>query len=321
MVMINAVTGPVDSSTLGFTLTHEHVCSVSAGFWQAWPELFGGREAFLDQVSAELAEAKQEGVDTFVDVTTIDLGRDIRLIREAAERSEMTIIACTGHWLDPSRSMSARTVDELTAFFTREIEEGIEGTDIRAGIIKVANDDPGEEGRQLTEFGEKVLRAAARAHLTTGVPITTHAGARNRWGENQADVFEDEGVDPSRVYIGHSDDTDSMGYLTGLLKRGYWIGLDRLPFGSFFAPTFEERADVAAALVAEGYGDKVCLSHDFPLGLGLAPTDRWEGFRGGNPDGILFIQRKFLPALRDRGVTDAQIDQLTRENPRRYFEG
>ncbi len=325
MAMINSVTGPVDSADLGFTLTHEHVCSVSAGFWQAWPELFGGREAFIEKVSAELAEVKAGGVDTFVDVTTIDLGRDIRLIREVAERSGLRIIACTGHWLDPSRTMQARTVEELTAYFIREIEEGIEGTDVKAGIIKVANDDPGDAPLprpQLTSFGEKLLRAAARAQKATGVPITTHAGARNRWGDRQVEVFEDEGVDPSRVYVGHSDDTDSMSYLTGLLQRGYWVGFDRLPWGNLRAPlSVDERATTVASLIEQGYESQMCLSHDYPLGLGLAPTDYWETARAANPDGVLFLSRKFIPLLREKGVSEATIDRITRENPRRYFEG
>jgi phosphotriesterase-related protein len=295
---------------------HEHLCSTSPGFWQAWPGLFGGREAYVEKCVGILKQAKQEGVETFVDVTTFDLGRDIRLIREVAEKSGVNIIACTGHWIDPSRSMNARSVEELTEFFTMEIQQGIEGTDIKAGIIKVANDEPG-----VTEFGEKVLRAAARTHKTTGVPITTHSHAKLRLGEPAAKIFEEEGVEPSRVTIGHSDDTDSMGYLTGLLKRGYWLDMDRLPFGVFFPPTFEERVGVITELVRQGYADQIMLSHDFPLDLGLAPTARRQAFQAANPDNILFITRKFLPALREKRVTDEVIRTMTVDNPRRFFDG
>ncbi len=316
MATVNSVLGPLDTSKLGFSLMHEHLCSTSPGFWQAWPGLFGGREAYIEKCVGILKQAKQEGVDTFVDVTTFDLGRDIRLIREVADKSGVNIIACTGHWLDPSRSMNARTVEELTEFFTMEIQQGIEGTDIKAGIIKVANDEPG-----VTEFGEKVLRAAARAHKATGVPITTHTNAKLRLGERQAAIFEEEGVKPSRVTIGHSDDTDSLGYLTALLKRGYWLDMDRLPFGTFFPPTFEERVGVMTELVRQGYANQIMLSHDFPLDLGLAPTARRQTFQASNPDNILFITRKFLPALREKGVADEAIRTMTVDNPRRFFDG
>ena len=315
MSTINGVLGPIDSAGLGFTLMHEHVAAGSAGVWQAWPELFGGREAHIDRVAGILVDAKTGGLRTFVDVTTIDLGRDIRLIRDVAERSGVNIIACTGHWLDPSRSMAARTVEELTALFVKEIEQGIEGTTIKAGILKLANDDT----PRLSRFGEKAARAVARAHLATGVPITTHAGAKLEIGFRQAEVFEEEGVDPRHVIIGHSDDTDSMHYLTGLMDKGYWVGLDRLPMPD---PPFDVRAGTCAALIERGYADQLILSHDYPLGIALAPTayreQEWEPM---NPDGIQFIQKRFLPGLRERGVSAAVCEQLTVDNPRRFFEG
>ena len=315
MSTINGVLGPIDSADLGFTLMHEHVAVASAGFWQAWPELFGGREAYIERTAGILAEAKAGGVQTFVDVTTIDLGRDIRLIRDVAERSGVNIIACTGHWLDPSRSMAARTVEEMTALFVKEIEQGIEGTTIKAGILKLANDDT----PQLSRFGEKAARAVARAHLATGVPITTHAGAKLEIGFRQAEVFEEEGVDPRHVIIGHSDDTDSMHYLTGLMDKGYWVGLDRLPMPD---PPFAVRAGTCAALIERGYADQLILSHDYPLGIALAPTAfRDKEWGPMNPDGIQFIHKRFLPGLRERGVSAAVCEQLTVDNPRRFFEG
>ena len=315
MATINGVLGPIDTTALGFTLMHEHICCASAGFWQAWPEQFGGREHYIETRAAILADAKANGVDSFIDVTTIDLGRDIRLIRDVAERSGMNVVACTGHWLDPSRSMAARTVKELTALFVKEIEQGIEGTEIKAGILKLANDDT----TQLSRFGKKACQAVARAHLATGCPITTHAGAKLEIGFRQADVFEEEGIDPSCVIIGHSDDTDSLHYLTGLMDRGFWVGLDRLPMQD---PPFDVRADTCAKLIELGYADQLVLSHDYPLGISLVPTiferDNW---RAMNPDGILFIQRRFLPALRERGVSEEVCRQLTVDNPRRFFEG
>ena len=235
MTLVNGVLGPIDSRTLGVTLMHEHVCSASAGIWQTWPELLGGREPFINRAAGILEQARREaGIQTFVDVTPIDLGRDVPLMQEVAQRSGMQIVACTGHWLDVSRTMAARSIEELASLFTREIEEGIEFTQVRAGIIKVANDIEG-----ITEAGEKILRAAARTHRRTGVPISTHTHAASEIGNRQADIFESEGVELHRVYIGHSNDSTDVAYLSGLMDRGCWLGLDRYPGGRVSGPKWE----------------------------------------------------------------------------------
>ena len=223
---VQTVQGPIHASKLGSTLPHEHICVSSAGFWQAWPEFFGGRAAFINKVVGKLKEARGEGVDTIVDATTIDVGRDIRLLQEISQKSGMQIVACTEHWLAPSLSMAARTADELAEFFVLEIERGIDGTDIKPGVIKVASDQEG-----VTPFLESALRAAARASKATGVPVTTHTYAAARVGEKQADIFESEGLNPVSVCLGHCDDSDDMDYLTGLLKRGYTLGMDHLTWG------------------------------------------------------------------------------------------
>jgi phosphotriesterase-related protein len=318
MALLNGTLGPIDSADLGLTLMHEHVFSASAGIWQSWPELLGGRQQFIEYAAGILQRARTEaGVRTFVDVTPIDLGRDVPIMQEVAERSGVQIIACTGHWLDVSRSMAARSIDELIAWFTREIEAGVDGTEVRAGIIKVANDVEG-----ITEAGEKLLRAAARTHLHTGVPISTHTHAASEIGNRQADIFESEGVDLRRVYIGHSNDSTNITYLTGLMDRGCWLGLDRYPGGRVSGPKWEERTAIVKQLLDRGYGGQLMLSHDSPLGMTLGPTDRMREMRTQfNPDSILFIHRKVLPRLRELGVAQETLDGIMIDNPRRFFEG
>src|SRR6185503_18186040 len=153
---VNTVLGPIESSKLGLTLSHEHINASSAGIWQAWPELLGGRAKFVAAAVDQLKRAKDEGVSSIIDCTTIDLGRDIRLMEEISRKSGMQVIAATGHWLDPSNTMRARTIEELTDFFVREITVGIEGTGIKAGVIKVAN------GAMIDAFGETAARRVAR---------------------------------------------------------------------------------------------------------------------------------------------------------------
>jgi phosphotriesterase-related protein len=320
---VNTVRGPIDVSKLGFTLPHEHIVATSAGFFRVWPEFFGGRTTFVRKVVDRLKEAKDEGVDTIVDVPPADVGRDIRLIEELSRKSGMQIVVCTGHWLHPSLSMAARTVEELTDFFVLEIERGIEGSDIKPGVIKVATDRDG-----VTPFLDRALRAAARASKATGIPVTTHTLAADRGGEKQAAIFEQEGLDPAQVCLGHSDETDDLRYLTGLATRGYTIGMDHLTVGTRAVPgaepkvlSWQERAGSVKQLIDAGFAGKLFLSNDWFFGVSIAATGAQETVERFNPDGILFSTRKAIPYLKHLGVTDDQIRTITVENPRRFFGG
>jgi len=316
MATINSVLGPLDTADLGFTLSHEHVQVASAGIQQVFPE-FLDREGTVEAGVARLAEARVEGVRTIIDLTTIDIGRDIRMLEEVSRRSGMQIIAATGCWRDIPRVFWQASPDTIANLFTREIEVGIEGTGIKAGIIKVANDAEG-----VTPQGEIVLRAAARAQKRTGVPISTHSAARERVGEQQVEIFEDEGVDLDRVCIGHSNDTLDVDYLTGIMKKGAWIGLDRYPGGRVPGnPNWEERTETVKKLVDAGYGDRIVISHDWQVSIFITSPEMQVQRHLNNPDGFLFITRNVLPRLRELGVSDDAIERITVGNPRRFFEG
>jgi phosphotriesterase-related protein len=321
---VQTVLGPLNGAKLGFCQSHEHVCSTSAGFWIAWPEIMGGRAEFVKAAVDKLRKAKDEGLDSFVDLTTMDLGRDIRLIEEVSHKSGVHIIPSTGHWLDPSWSMKQRTIEELAQFFIREIQVGIEGTRIKAGVIKVANDIEG-----ITPFGEKLLRAAARASKGTGTPISTHTFALDRIGEKQADIFEQEQISPSMVCIGHSDDTTDLGYLTGLARRGYYLGMDRLRGGPPIAPgappldrpraTLDERLSCIKRLIDGGFANRVMLGTDVPIAITLVSTADLASRDARNPDGIRFVRRQVVPRLKELGVSEQAIRVMTVENPKRFL--
>ena len=157
-----------------------------------------------------------------MDVTTFDLGRDILLIQEVSRDSGVQIIAATGNHLAVPRPFGELPPSVIAPLYVKEIEQGIEGTGIKAGIIKVASDRGG-----VTQPQEVVLRAAAQAHLATGIPISTHTWSPDKVGDQQVSILEEEGVDLNRVYIGHSNDDTDMDYLLGLLRKGVWLGLDR----------------------------------------------------------------------------------------------
>ena len=316
---VQTVLGPLDASGLGFTLSHEHVAD-GLTFLNEWPESSGGQAGFVAAFVDKLKRVRAGGVHTIVDLTTYDVGRDIRFLEEVSRRSGMQVVAATGQRFVPpdipDERLVARTAGEFAAFFIKEIEQGIDGTNIKAGVIKVA-----AQGRNIRPLEENALRGAARASKATGIPISTHTHARQRGGETQAEIFEAEGVSPSRVSLGHSDDSGELDYLLGLVKRGYTLGLDHVNrgFSPDFKPPLETRAEFIRELVAAGFADRIFLSHDSEFGSSLLPEDKKEFREKLNPDGMLFNTRKLIPYLRQIGVPEAAIQAITVDNPARFF--
>ncbi len=314
MPTVETARGPIDTAELGFTLSHEHV-SIGFSGSHAIPE-FLDRDATLERAVRDLTDAKGGGVDTIVDVAPYDQARDVRLQAEVSARSGVNIIVSTGTWLDVPHLLEMVPIDRIADFYAREITEGIEGTGIKAGIIKCASDRGG-----VTPGQERVLRAAARASMRTDTPIMTHTWAPEHIGEQQAAVFEDEGVDPNRVCIGHSNDTTDLGYLTGLLRRGYWLGMDRHKKSGLMGSSWQERTAVLKHLIDAGWGHRMLIAHDWDSTIGLSSREDRASRDTQNPDRWLFITRKVLPLLRSLGVSDDDVTKLTVDNPRRYFEG
>ena len=171
-----------------------------------------------------LAAARAVGVQTLIDLTTPDLGRDAALVREMSEQSGMHVICATGMWRVAPMSFTNRDPDEVAEIFVREIEVGIGDTGIKAGVIKVANDMEG-----VTEAYDSTIRGAARACKRTGTPISTHHWALTEVGRRQVEIFQEEGAPMDRIAIGHSADTTDVDYLEDLLKAGVYLSMDRYP--------------------------------------------------------------------------------------------
>ena len=315
MGSINTVLGRIDSKELGFTQSHEHICGGFGGSPHSFPE-FLDRPATLARAVKDLTQARNEGLQTIMDVAPHDQGRDIRLQEEVSQQSGINIIVCTGTWLDVPRFFEGLKPDKIAGMYIREIEEGIDGTGIKPGIIKVASDRDGvKPGEEL------VLRAAARASLHTGTPIMTHTWAPARIGDQQVAILEDEEMDLTKVCIGHSNDTTNMQYLTGLLKKGVWLGMDRHPGGGPDVPDWKERTRIIKALIDEGWGKRIMIAHDWDSSMGLFPSEMRATRESYNPDNYLFIIRNVIPYMRKLGIKDGDINSITVDNPRRYLEG
>ncbi len=319
MAAIESVRGTVDTADLGRVLMHEHVFVLSPemmnNYETGWDE-----EARVADAIERLTDLKANGVSTIVDLTVIGLGRYIPRIQRVNEAVDINIIAATGlytyneiphyfHFRGPGLLFDQPEL--LTEMFIHDIEVGIGETGVKAGILKCATDEPG-----VTGGVERVLRAVAQAHRATGVPISTHTHAHTRRGLEQQDIFDQEGVDPTQVVIGHSGDTTDLDYLKEIMNRGSFIGMDR--FGIDVLLPFEDRVNTVAALCEQGFADQMVLSHDAACFNDWLPDDQlpivtpnWN---------YLHITRDVVPALKQRGVTDAQVDQMLIDNPRRIFE-
>ena len=199
----------------------------------------------------------------------------------------------------------------MIEMFVKDIQEGIADTGVKAAILKCATDEPG-----VTPGVERVLHAVAKAHRITGVPISTHTHAHTRRGLEQQTIFAAEGVDLSRVVIGHSGDTTDIDYLEELIASGSYLGMDR--FGIDTMLPFEDRVNTVVKMCERGHADKMVLSHDamcysdwFPEGVLEHVVPNWN---------YLHIQKDVLPALKQRGVTDEMIETMLVTNPRQIFE-
>ena len=318
-MQVETVRGPIDTTALGTTLMHEHVFVLNTEIVQNWGDYWDEEERVADAVE-KLRALKAAGVDTIVDPTVIGLGRYIPRVQRVAARVDLNIVVATGvytyddvpfffHYRGPGTVGGGD--EPMVDLFVRDITEGIAGTGVKAAILKCATDVKG-----VTPGVERVLRAVARAHRATGVPITTHSHAPSRNGLDQQRIFAAEGVDLTRVIIGHSGDTTDLAYLEELIANGSYVGMDR--FGIDLLLPFEDRVATVAALCERGHADRIVLSHDascfidwFDAELLPVAAPNWH---------FLHISHDVLPALRDRGVTDDQIRQMLVDNPRAIFE-
>jgi phosphotriesterase-related protein len=320
MAVVDTARGPVESSSLGRVLMHEHVFVLSTEIQLNYPQEWGDEQARVADAVARLNELKAAGIDTILDPTAIGLGRYIPRIAEVAKQIDLNIIVATGLYTfdEVPHYFRRRTpgsgpggTDPMVEMFVRDITEGVADTGIKAGVLKCATDAPG-----MTRDVERVLRAVAQAHRATGAPITTHTQASTRRGLEQQRVFVEEGVDLARVVIGQCGDTDELDYLEELMANGSYLGMDRFGIDGLL-PT-DKRVAVVAELCRRGHSDRLVLSHDAACYLDWIPGEvppatmpNWH---------YLHISRDVLPALRAHGVTEDQIDDMLVHNPRRFFE-
>lgn len=322
MSTVETVRGPVDTSALGRVLMHEHVFVLGTELRQNFldfPNHWDENQRVADAVT-KLGECKARGIDTIVDPTVIGLGRYIPRIQRVNEWIDINIVPATGiytyndvpfefHFMGPGRLLEMP--EPMVELFVNDLREGIADTGVKAAFLKCAIEEPG-----LTPGVERVMRAVGQAHVETGAPITVHTNPHTNSGLVAQKVLASEGVDLTKVVLGHSGDSTDCDYLCELADAGAYLGMDR--FGLALLCSFEDRVNTVVELARRGYAEKMVISHDaacfidwFEEGAKAATVPDWN---------FTHICDAVLPALRERGVTDDQITTMLVDNPRRYFE-
>lgn len=320
---VETVRGPIDSCELGATLMHEHIFIVTAEIQRSYPLAWWDEDVEVERAVTQLRRVKEVGVDTIVDLTVPGLGRYLPLVERVGRQVDVNIIAATGYysfgWLPsyfqqhgPGTMLGGP--DGLAEMFLRDIREGIDGTSVRAGVLKCVIEESG-----LTRDQMRVQAAVCEAHQETGTPITVHTNSSYETGRLAVDYYRSHGVDLTKVVIGHAGDSNNLDYLRWIMDQGATIGCDR--FGMDMFNSTANRVSAIASLCAEGYADRIVLSHDAGcFADSLSDPYSRERLAEVAPNwNHLHIHTEVLPALRLRGVDEQQISQMLVENPRRYF--
>lgn len=322
---IQTVSGPIEPERLGGVLMHEHVGSLALdGF-------YSGGAGDSELVLKALDDLTRLGIGTLVDLT----GRmrleapardDLDLVATLARRLESHIVVGFSFYKDPwLQAAGTSDLDELTAIYIDRAVTGANG--IKAGIF-------GEIGTSLDEItpGEELhLRAVARAHVATGLAISTHC-TLGTMAADQAKILLSEGVDPSRVVMGHMDLSPGIGYLEQVLESGVNLGFDtwgkewfdyRVPGseddgpGEFVKWVYQRSDDDRTAAVAElcalGHDDRLVFSCDMSGG------EAWLNPATHGRHGFSYLPTVVLPRLRQAGVSERSLHRILVENPARIL--
>jgi len=336
---IITVCGPIEPEHLGTCLTHEHILfDFRDVYWvePEAPELAAIahspitldkrgllqrnclliRENFCqDSVCCavdEISAYKKAGGDSIVEATPLGQGRDPDGLRRVSEATGVNIIACTGYYIEAGHPgyVSEKSIDELAEVLVRDITEGIDGTDVRAGAMG----DVGTTGA-VTKNEEKTLRACARAQLATGVLLGIHVDPKAGEGMRVLEVVLNEGVAPHRIQLQHMD--EQAEHHLQIAQTGVWMefdtfGTELYAFGpdSMPKPSDSDRARCIKALVDAGHIDQITVSQDIWL---KQLMKRWGG------DGYEGLFRYGIPRLKEAGLSDLDIGRMLVDNPRRML--
>lgn len=312
--MIETVTGKIPIESLGKTLIHEHFVFGYPGY--SGDVTIGGYDhKQVVQDGIEMAQAvMKHGVQTVFDPTPNECGRNPAVLKEISEATGLQIICATGYYYEGEgattyfkfRHSLGSAEKDIYEMFMTEIEEGIAETGIRPGIIKLASSKD-----EITPYEEMFFRIAARVHKETGIRLLTHT-QEGTMGPEQAELLVGEGVDPSKIVIGHMCGNTDVAYHKRTLDTGVTIGFDRFGLQKLVgAPFDEERIHTLVQLLESGYANQMMLSHDYIahwLGRPLEMTEEVaQIIKNWQP---VHLFENVIPVLKEKGISEENITQL-----------
>ncbi|MEW8971403.1 MAG: phosphotriesterase-related protein [Mesobacillus sp.] len=325
MASINTVTGPIKAEQMGKTLIHEHFIFGYPGF-QGDVTLGAFNEESALEEAINIARYMQSfGVKTVVDPTPNECGRNPEFLRKISEATGLQIICATGYYYEGEgatpyfkfRQALGTAEEEIYQMFKEELTEGIAGSGIKPGVIKLASSK-----NEITEYEKMFFRAGARVQQETGAVILTHT-QEGTMGPEQVRLLIENGADPGKIIIGHMCGNTDPEYHKEVMDQGVRIGLDRFGIqGMVGAPFDQERIQTLLTLLNEGYEDQILLAHDtVNIWLGRPPVmpeqaaKIMENWQPGH------IFNNILPRLRENGVSETQIDKMLGGNAVGLFTG
>ena len=302
---VNTVCGLKNIDELGFTLIHEHIICVAALMLKTFPNFFDYHK-LKRQVIDKLREANEVyGVETLVDGTPFQLGRDVELIQEISEQSGVNIIVSTGYYTPYGFGFNIVPIDIQAQYFAEECRNGIEKSSIRPAMLKSAS---------MKNDSDIALQVMAETQKLTDLPLFLHSDSYCGNGIMQAEILKKANCDMSKIIIGHVGDTMNFDYVEKILQYGCFVSLDRIARASD-----AERKSSFYAEAAMRFGvEKLFFSHDCIL----YPIEK-NSLQSGDPKEIgslLSINKFLIPELRKRGFSDKELHQLFVENPRKLWK-
>jgi len=296
------VNGPIEAGELGFTLSHEHLMLDFFSYQGSYDDVLDEEKVMI----WELEHYIRAGGKSLVDCTNIGLKRDHLALRRIAEATGTNIIMGSGWYRErvyPSYIYELST-NELADRVVREIEFGVDGSDVRAGMIG----EIGTEINSISPAQERVFRAAARAQQRTGVSIWTHTTHFGSLALEQIALLKEEGVRTDRIVISHLGDRFDSEFLRPIAETGVFMSIDNIGYEGNGYPDDEVRANNIAFLIREGFIRQVMMSMDIGAKKFLL------SYRG---HGFAHLIKSFLPRLKSKGITEEEISVMTVENPQR----
>ena len=304
---LHTLHGAIDIDSLGMILPHEHLFTDLRG-----PHVAGYAEAepsaVIKVVEPYLAEASAAGVTALVECSTVGVGRNLPVLRALAETTSIHILAPTGVYRDayiPQR-LRDTSESELAELWTKELTEGIDGTSVQAGFIKLAMSDDGPTALEIRN-----LNAAARASQSTGAVIASHT-IGGKVAQQEMDVLEKAGLDLQRFIWVHAQTEQDISILKDAARRGVYVEIDAV--GAPYQPE-QELVEITLALIESGFIAQILLSHDAgwynPADSNGLPENGYRGYTA--------LTNDFIPRLLIQGVSEEQIRQITIRNPVRAF--